>query len=205
MANERIAVLGAGRIGGTLGRKWIAAGYQAVFGVTDPSGEKAQTLRADLGGHADIRTAAEAIRDVAVVVFAIPGGAMEDAIVASAAALDGKLVIDSANRMGESVPNSRAAFQRHAPRARYVRAFNSLGVENFADPTFNGVTADLFYAGPEADRELVERLIGAIGLNPMRLGGEDQAGLVDAAASLWFALALGQKRGRHLAFKVLLG
>ena len=27
--------------------------------------------------------------------------------------------------------------------------------------------------------------------------------LVDAAASLWFALALGQKRGRHLAFKVL--
>lgn len=204
MSDERIAVLGAGRIGGTLGRKWIATGYQVVFAVTDSGGEKAQALRADLGDSANIRTAAAAIQDAAVVVFAIPGAAMEQAIAASAAALDGKLVIDTANRMGESVTNSRAAFQRHAPRARYARAFNSLGVENFVDPTFNGVTADLFYAGPEADRELVERLIGAIGLNPMRLGDEDQVGLVDAAASLWFALALGQKRGRHLAFKVLM-
>lgn len=203
MVGERIAVLGAGRIGGTLGRKWVAAGHQVVFGVTDPAGEKSQALRADLGDKADIHTAAAAIQDADVVVFAIPGGAMEDAIAANGAALDGKLVIDTANRMGESVTNSRAAFQRHAPRARYVRAFNSLGVENFADPNFNGVTADLFYAGPEADRELVERLIGAIGLNPMRLGDEAQVGLVDAAASLWFALALGQKRGRHLAFKVL--
>lgn len=205
MAKERITVLGAGRIGGTLGRKWVAAGHWVIFGVTDPGGEKAQALRADLGDQADIRTAVEAIQEAEVVVFAIPGGAMEDAIAANAAALGGKLVIDTANRMSESVPNSRAAFKRHAPHARYVRAFNSLGVENFADPIFNGVTADLFYAGPEADRALVERLIADIGLNPMRLGDEEQVGLVDAAASLWFALALGQKRGRHLAFKVLVG
>lgn len=203
MANERIAVLGAGRIGGTLGRKWIASGYPVIFGVTDTSGEKAQSLRAGLGEKADIRTTAAAMQDAEIAVFAVPGGSMEQIIAASASALDGKLVIDTANRMGESVMNSHAAFQRNTPHARYVRAFNSLGVENFAVPTFNGVTADLFYASPEADRMLVERLIAAIGLNPMRLGNEDQVELVDAAASLWFALALGQKRGRHLAFKVL--
>lgn len=203
MAKVRIAVLGAGRIGSTLGRKWIAAQHRVVFGVTDPDGEKARALRADLGDQADIRPGAQAIQGAEVVVFAVPGGAMEAVIAANAAALGGKLVIDAANRMTESAPNSRVSFQRHAPSARYVRAFNSLGVENFADPTFNGVKADLFYAGPETDRAVAEQLIGDIGLEPMYVGNEDQVGLVDAAASLWFALALGQKRGRHLAFKVL--
>jgi hypothetical protein len=37
----------------------------------------------------------------------------------------------------------------------------------------------------------------------MRLGDVDQVGLVDSVGSLWFALALGQGKGRHLAFKVL--
>jgi 8-hydroxy-5-deazaflavin:NADPH oxidoreductase len=203
MAAVRIAVLGAGNIGGTLGRKWVAAGHQVTFGVANPSGDKAQALRADLGEKAVVRTAAEALRDAEVVVFAVPGGAMEETIAANAAALDGKLVIDAANRMGASTTNSRAVYQQHAPGARYVRAFNSLGWENFANPTFDGVQADLFYAGPEADRALVEQLIGDVGLRPIRLGDADQAGVVDTVLGLWFALAIGQKRGRHLAFKVL--
>jgi predicted dinucleotide-binding enzyme len=128
---------------------------------------------------------------------------MEETIAANAAALDGKLVIDAANRMGATTPNSRVACQQHAPGARYVRAFNSLGWENFANPTFDGVQADLFYAGPEADRALVEQLIADVGLRPMRLGDSDQAGLVDSVSGLWFALAIGQQHGRHLAFKVL--
>jgi 8-hydroxy-5-deazaflavin:NADPH oxidoreductase len=40
-------------------------------------------------------------------------------------------------------------------------------------------------------------------LRPIRLGDVDQVGLVDSVASLWFALALGQGKGRQLAFKVL--
>ena len=31
----KIAVLGAGNIGGTLGKKWLAAGHEVVFGVRD--------------------------------------------------------------------------------------------------------------------------------------------------------------------------
>lgn len=147
---------------------------------------------------------ADAVTDADIVVFAIPGGALDETIRANAAQLDGKLVIDAANRMGGGgAANSRAAFQQHAPRARYVRAFNTLGWENFADPTFDGVRADLFYAGPEADRAAAEQLIGDVGLRPIRLGDADQVGLVDAVLSLWFDLAVGQGMGRRLAFKVL--
>jgi 8-hydroxy-5-deazaflavin:NADPH oxidoreductase len=66
-------------------------------------------------------------------------------------------------------------------------------------------TSYLKCIGPDGDaREAIEQLITDVGLNPMRLGDVDHVGLVDSIGSLWFALALGQGKGRHLAFKVLL-
>lgn len=203
MAGTKIAVLGAGKIGGTLGRTWVGAGNTVTFGVSDPNGQHAQEIKADLGNRAAIRTIAEALADAEVVVFAIPGATMADTIAANAPALANKLVIDAANRMGEPTANSLEDFRRHAPSARYVRAFNTLGWENFADPLFDGVAADLIYAGPEADRPLVERLIAEIGLHPVWLGDADQASAVDSLLRIWFTLAIQRGLGRHLAFKVL--
>ena len=203
MAGTKIAVLGAGNIGGTLGRKWAAAGRSVTFGVAHPEGERARALRAELGDEVGVTTIADALPSAEVVVFAVPGRAMTETIAANAAALGDKLVIDAANRMGEPIPNSREDFRRHAPSVRYVRAFNTLGYENFADPLFDGVPADLFYAGSEADRALAEQLISEIGLRPIRVGDGDQTPLVDALLPLWFALAIQQGMGRHLAFKLL--
>ncbi len=204
MGELRIAVLGAGNIGGTLGRKWAAAGHKVTFGVNDPAGARAQALRAELGNKVTIGSVAEALAAGNVVVMAFPGAAMDDTISTYAAQLDGKIIIDAANRMGGGPMNSFATFQALTPHARVFRAFNSLGWENFANPLFNGVEADLFYCGPDGDaREMVEQLITDVGLRPMRLGDIDQVGLVDSITSLWFALAIRQSKGRHLAFKVL--
>jgi predicted dinucleotide-binding enzyme len=204
MAEFRIAVLGAGNIGGTLGRKWVAAGHTVAFGVNNPDGAKSQALRAELGNKVTIGSAADALVAADVMVMAIPGTAMDEAIMTNAAQLDGKIIIDTANRMGGGSTNSLTTFQTHTPHAHVYRAFNTLGWENFADPLFDGVQADLFYCGPAGDtREVVERLIADVGLRPMWLGDVDQVGLVDAIGGLWFALALRQGKGRHLAFKVL--
>jgi predicted dinucleotide-binding enzyme len=207
MATERptIAVLGAGNIGGTIGRKWANAGYEVVFGVNDVNGKNAEALRSELGDRAKIGTIAEALSsNPAVVLMAIPGGAMEDTIAQYASQLDGKIIIDSANRMGASTMNSFEALQQHTPHAQIYRAFNTYGFENFANPDFNGVQGDLFYCGPDGDsRAIVEQLISAVGLRPVYLGGVGQVGVVDGITGIWFALAIGQKKGRHLAFKVL--
>jgi 8-hydroxy-5-deazaflavin:NADPH oxidoreductase len=106
--------------------------------------------------------------------------------------------------MGASSHNSFAALQQHAPHASIYRAFNSLGWENFANPLFNGVPADLFFCGTDSEaRATVEQLISDIGLQPVYLGGVEQVGVVDSLLGLWFALAIGQGKGRHLAFKML--
>jgi 8-hydroxy-5-deazaflavin:NADPH oxidoreductase len=204
MNEFRIAVLGAGNIGGTLGRKWVVAGHKVAFGVTNPDSARAQKLRAELGIGVTIDLVAAALADIDVVVMALPGNAMDETIIKHAAQLDGKIIIDTANKLGGGPMNSFATFQTYTPHARVFRAFNTLGWENFADPVFDGIQADLLYCGPDGDaREVTEQMISDVGLRPMRLGDVDQVGLVDSVGSLWFALALGQGKGRHLAFKVL--
>lgn len=205
MSTIRIVVLGAGNIGGTLGRKWVATGHQVVFGVNNPDGEKARKLRGELGDHAAIHTTADALAtNPDVVVLAIPGTAMDATIAQYADQLDGKIIIDTANKMGASTRNSFPALQQYTPHARIYRAFNTLGWENFANPLFDGTPADLFYCGTDGEaRATVEQLIADIGLRPVSLGGVEQVGLVDSILGLWFALAVGQGKGRQLAFKVL--
>ena len=204
MTELRVAVLGAGNIGGTLGRKWVAAGRQVAFGVSDPGSPRAEALRGEVGENATIIGVEQALDGAEVVVLAIPGRAVDELIQTQSGRLAGKTIIDATNRMGGGPMNSVAALSAAAPSAHVYRAFNSLGWENFAEPVFGGVQADLFYAGPDdAARETVEQLIGDIGLRPVYVGGTDQVGIVDAVTSLWFALALGQKKGRRLAFKML--
>ena len=204
IAPLKIAVLGAGNIGGTLGRKWSAAGHEVAFGVSDPTGHRSQALRAELGDSVTIGTVADALQAGDVVVMALPGGAMEATITANAAQLDGRIIIDTANRMGGGPLNSLAAFQAHTPRAQVYRAFNTLGWENFADPLFSGIPADLFYCGPAGDsNDVIARMIEDIGLRPIHLGDNSQTDLVDSVGRVWFALVFGQHKSRHLAFKVL--
>ncbi len=203
-----IAVIGGGNIGGTLGRKWARSGHHVTFGMRNPSSESAERLRLELGDGAqfkEIDELAETLAAADAVVFAIPAAAMDDTIGKYANLLDDRTVIDTTNRMGGSgVMNSLATFRAKSPRARYFRAFNTLGYENFQNPFFDGVAADLFYCGPEGEAgSLVRGLISDIGLRPVRLGDSDQTDLVDSLTGLWFALAIRQQHGRHLAFKVL--
>jgi len=197
-----VAVLGAGNIGATLAGKWAEAGHTVVIGTRDPNGEGVQARAERVG--ASVATHADAVRNAEVVLFALPGGAMDEATAALAHELDGKVVIDATNTLGGQVMNSVGVITAHAPGAKVARAFNSLGWENFDQPDFGGVQADLLWCGPEGSAAtLVEKLISDVGLRPVRVGGLDQLATVDAVASLWFALALGQGWGRQLAFKVL--
>ena len=185
----RIGVIGTGNIGGTLGTALARAGHQVKLGSRNPDGAQA----CDVAG---------ALADAEVVLLAIPAGAVDDFLAEHAGSLDGKLVIDATNRIGAPVANAAAALAAAAPNARYARAFNTLGWENFADPVFDGEPADLFFSSSAADRPVLEQLIGDVGLRPAYLG-EGKQDVVDGALPLWFALVQANGGDRHLAFRVL--
>src|SRR5262249_47342883 len=154
-ASMKIAVVGTGHVGGALGRRWRAAGHEVVYGSRAGSGVGP--------GGAPVVPGGDAVTGADVVVLAVPGGAVGEVVAANAASLAGKVVIDAANRFGEPAVNSRAVIAAAAPGAGYVRAFNALGWENFADPPEGAV---LFFAADPGARPVAEGLITAVRLEP---------------------------------------
>jgi 8-hydroxy-5-deazaflavin:NADPH oxidoreductase len=188
----KIAVIGKGNIGGTLGTKWRAAGHDVVYGARDDSG-------AGPGG-APVRGVGGAVEDAEVVVLAVPGQVVHDVVNELGGALAGKVVIDAANRMGASEFDSRALIAAAAPSARYVRAFNSMGWENFADPAPG---ANLFFAADPEARRTAEELISAVGLEPAFVGDATATATVDALVPLWFALVKQNGGSRKIALRIV--
>jgi predicted dinucleotide-binding enzyme len=200
----KIAVIGAGNVGGTLAKAWAKIGHQVLIGVRDAASPKVQALVRSLPANASIDTIANACAFGEVVLLAVPGSAVEEVVESQAKKLVGKIVIDAANRMGAPEMNSAAILAAKAPSARVFRAFNSAGWEVFANPRFGDTPADLFYCGPEGSAQrIVEGLIADIGLHPVRVGTLEQVKLVDAIGALWINQAFGQKMGRQFAFKLL--
>jgi predicted dinucleotide-binding enzyme len=185
----RIAVVGAGNIGRTLGGRWTAAGHHVVYGVRQP-------------GDPGTAAVADAVAGAEVVVLAVPGAAAKSVIASLGRDLAGKVVVDATNDVQGS--GKLHALDELADGAHPVRAFNTLGWENFAEPVVGGVTADLFYAAEEGvARDTAETLIRDVGLEPVWVGGVDAFDIVDSVTRLWFTLAFQRKLGRRLAFKVL--
>ncbi|MFY9888264.1 MAG: NAD(P)-binding domain-containing protein [Streptosporangiaceae bacterium] len=188
----RIAVIGTGNIGGSLGTKWRAAGHDVVFG--------ARNAAAAGPGGAPVRSVADALADAEVVLLAVPGTAAAQVVAEHGQELAGKVIIDAANNIGAAEVNSRAAVVDSAPDASYARAFSTLGWENFVDPPAG---AALFFAADPAARPAVTELITATGLEPVYVGGGGAAHIVDGLLPLWFALVQQNGGNRKLAFRVV--
>lgn len=188
----RIAVIGTGKIGGSLGAKWRAAGHNVSFGGRTASG--------DGPGGAPVVPIADALADADVVLMAVPGKVAAEVVSANADALNGKIIIDATNNIGAPEVNCRAAVVASAPSAQYARAFNTLGYENFVSPPEG---ACLFFAADPGARQAVEELITATGLEPAFVGDGSAAGIVDGVAALWFALVQQSGGNRKLAFRVV--
>lgn len=220
MSALRLTILGAGKVGGTLGRKWVKAGHTVAFGVTNPASERAESLRQELGNQVSIGSPAEALADCDVVLLAVPGNVVEEVIATYAHLLDHKIILDAANKYRngsnrnyanhnpqwhEPELNSLSFIQAHAPHAHAYRAFNSYSIHPFVDPIYQGVQADLFYCGPKgSEQAIVEQLIAEIGLRPIYLGESGMVEVVDEVIRLWAALTLFQDMGmNHVALKVL--
>ncbi len=194
----RIGVVGAGNVGRTLGESLARAGHEVRVGVRDPDAPKHEAARA---AGLSLVPVADAL-DGDVVVLAVPGAALEGLLLAHAATLAGRVVIDATNHVGGETMHQLPLFDRLAPDAVVFRAFTSIGWETFRDPVFGDQRADLMYVGPPGPgQQVVEGLITDVGLRPVRLGGHEAADVLDSAIRVWFTLA--RQYGRHVALKVL--
>jgi predicted dinucleotide-binding enzyme len=206
-----IGIIGAGNVGGTLGRAWAARGHQVTFGVRDVQSLKVPALLDEIGLNVQVGSVAEAAAFGEVVVLAVPWPAAQDAVQA-AGDLTGKVLVDCVNPIapgftGLSIGHTTSAAEeiaRAAPGAKVVKAFNTTGSGNMADPRYGSEQASMFYCGDDAGAKAVLKGLGEeIGFDMVDAGPLANARLLEPLALLWITLAYAQGMGPNIAFKLL--
>lgn len=143
----RLGLIGAGRIGGTIGGLWVHAGHPVMFSSRDA--QEVQELVTRLGPLARAGTVAEAIAFGEALFFAVPYAALPELGKEHGEALKGKIALDACNAVAsrdgaiaaEAAQNGiGVTSQKYLPGTRLVRAFNTIGYTilareaNRADP-----------------------------------------------------------------------
>jgi NADPH-dependent F420 reductase len=207
----KIAIIGAGNVGSTLGKAWAKKGHDIFFGVRHPKNDKTRQVVQSIGTKGRAGTVAEAAAFGEVVVLATPWQGTE-AAVRAAGDLRGKTVIDCTNPLKPDVSGLEVGFTtsgaervaQWARGARVFKAFNTTGYNIMADPVINGTRTVMFVCGDdEAAKPTVMQLASDIGFAAVDAGKLEQARLLEPWAMLWISLAFRGNVGREFGFALL--
>jgi 8-hydroxy-5-deazaflavin:NADPH oxidoreductase len=196
----RIAVIGTGTVGRTLGAGLAKAGHDVVLGTRDPDATRSR--QEWVGVELPLARYAEAGKGAEVVINATSGaGSMEALQAVGADALAGKVVIDVANALDFSAGFPPSLFvvntdslaeqlQRTFPEARVVKAFNIMTAAVMVDPSLVDGETTFLLAGNDADaRATVAALAVDLGWRDvLDLGDLTAARAMEMYLPLWLRL-----------------
>ncbi|MFM2482539.1 NADPH-dependent F420 reductase [Celerinatantimonas sp. YJH-8] len=183
----RIGIIGAGWMGGTVGRAWVRAGYHVMFSTRHP--QELESMVKPLGKLASIGTPREAAAYGDVIFLATPYGAIPQISHDYAKELSGKVILDATNasgghgsifdeaeKDGDAVTNAR-----YFHYAKLVRAFSSVWANAIEA---SSVRANDKLAVPIASNDpaalpVAETLVKAAGCVPVSIGDLSKAYLFE--------------------------
>lgn len=206
--STKVAVIGAGNVGGNLGARISKSGFPVRFGVKEGAGAK--EVLAKCAPDASATDAASAAAWADVVFMAVPGTVAVEVAASLARSLEGKVVVDCNNPLtwkegpvwAPPPEGSLAhAIAKAAPGSRVVKGFNQFGAEFHGDPTLPGGGAQVFLAADDAEaKKLVSEVATKSGFRPVDSGPLRNAAVLENVAMLWIHLALVGGHGREFAF-----
>jgi 8-hydroxy-5-deazaflavin:NADPH oxidoreductase len=201
----KIAVLGTGMVGSTIGSKLIELGHQVMMGSRTSNNEKAIVFLANHGSNAKIGTFAEAAAFGEIVFNCTAGSHSIDALKrAGEKNLNGKILIDVANPLDYShgmpptltIDNTTSLgeeIQRMLPEVKVVKTLNTLWCKLMVNPgMLNGGDHDIFVCGDDDDaKRQVKVILTSFGWkekNIVDLGHISKARGTEMYIALWLSI-----------------
>ena len=188
MAGKKIGIIGAGNVGSALARGLERAGHEVR-----PVGNDKAAVR-EVAGWADD------------VILAVPFRAVDDAVREAGDGLDGKTVIDVTNALDDDMnlalgftTSGAEELQRKVPKAKVVKAFNTVFAEHMDTGRLGDEPLTAFVAGddPAAKEDALE-LARDIGFDAVDAGPLENARLIEPLGYLNIQLGYAQKMGKGI-------
>lgn len=210
----KIGILGSGIVAQTLGDGFLRHRYQVMAGTRDQTklAEWATAHpRAFLGGFKEAAGFGE------LVVLAVKGTAAREALrAAGAETLAGKVVIDTTNPIANGPPvNGVLPFftsngeslmeqlQQEFPKAKFVKAFNSVGNTQMVNPRYAEGRPTMFICGNDATaKKAVVPILDQFGWEAADMGPAEAARAIEPLCMLWCIQGFTRNEWTH-AFKLL--
>lgn len=199
----KLGVLGTGMVGQTIASRLVALGHEVRLGAREATNEKAVGWAKKTGTKASAGTFAGAAAFGELLFNCTLGAASIDALRAAGEAnLAGKVLVDVSNPLDFSKGMPPTLFvsnddslgeriQREFPKARVVKALNTMSCEIMVDPArVAGGDHDTFVSGNDADAKgHVRELLGSFGWKHVHdLGDITTARGTESFLPLWIRL-----------------
>lgn len=173
----KIAVLGTGMVGDTIGSKLVELGHQVMMGSRTRDNEKAKAFVGKHEGKASAGTFAEATAFGEIIFNCTAGGGSIEALHAAGEKnINGKILIDVANPLDSSkgmpptlsILNTTSLaeeIQKTFPEVKVVKALNTMWCGLMVNPDMiNGGDHDTFICGNDSTaKENVKELLKSFG------------------------------------------
>jgi len=190
----KIGIIGAGHIGGTLAKLWVAAGHEVLISSRHP--DELKPLAEKLGPKARVGTPKEAASFGDVVLVSIPYKGLPELGRELKAELAGKIVLDTCNpypgRDGDMAVEARkkstgVASPEFLPGTRLVRAFNAINSDSLADEAHRKAPlVGIPLASDDAEAlKVAQRLVTDAGFDPVVVGGLARARDFDVGTTVY--------------------
>lgn len=176
--NKIIGLIGAGNVGGTLGRKWVTSGYKVIFSSRNP--EELKSLVNELGPNASAESIEETAKKADIIVLAIPFKAEKEVSDKIKPYIEGKFLLNCDNaypgRDGQVADEARKigagyySQQNYFPQVKFIRAFSSTAISNVGMATKDNPVTIPYAADNEEEKQIAEELIKAADGNPKYIG-----------------------------------
>ncbi len=191
----KIATIGSGNIGSTVGGFWIKAGHPVLFSSRHP--EDLKPLVDRLGPLARAGTVRDALAFGDVILMAVPYGAYPQIATDYGKELAGKILVDAGNaviaRDGEIAKPAREngvglTTAKLFPGARVVRAFNILGTGRLKEMANHSPRFAIPVAGDDQEAlKVVSGLVREAGFEPDVVGSLQYSKLFEQTGPLYGA------------------
>jgi 8-hydroxy-5-deazaflavin:NADPH oxidoreductase len=210
--NMKLAVIGSGNIGKSIGAWASKVGYEVIF--TAKNFQHAQDAAKAAGSNASSASVKEAIEKAEMILVAVPYGAVKEVLAEAGSLIKGKILIDATNALNADYSGLTVGFtssaaeeiEKLAPGAKVVKAFNTVFASVFAsqNPKVKGNKISVFYAGDDKEaKSKVADLISKMGFDSVDAGTLKSARNLEPMALLNIGLGYGLGHGTSIGFSFL--